>query len=213
MPSLAGGNHDWTHALEGHSSDDMVRRGVAGALLASLTALGGVATSPVATAAVSSHTSHTSGCVQRAGAYPGARSTDCVALSNDTVFVDHTVVSAKWSLTADEFGFTNLCAAVTIRNQNKSTYFFNDFNMTLRPPKGSVTVLNFTAKHALDDGFIPPPVGSRPATSALTISAWPVNTSGCTHPGPAVRSEVSGSSTSARSNVSSPPRLRERFIG
>ena len=79
-----------------------------------------------------------------------------MALSNSTVFVDDTVVSAKWSLAADKFGFTNLCAAVTIRNQNKSTYFFNDFNMTLRPPKSSVTVLNFTAKHALDDGFIAP---------------------------------------------------------
>lgn len=134
----------------------MVKRGVAGALLASLIALGGAVTSPVATAAVSSHTSHTSGCAQHAGAYPGSRSTDCVALSNSTVFVDHTVVSAKWALTADEFGFTNLCAAVTIRNQNRSTYFFNDFNMTLRPPKGTVMVLNFTAKHALDDGFIAP---------------------------------------------------------
>jgi hypothetical protein len=28
------------------------------------------------------------------------------------------VVSAKWSLTADEFGFTNLCAAVTIRENS-----------------------------------------------------------------------------------------------
>ena len=134
----------------------MMKRGVVGIIVASLVSLGGVVTSPLATAAVSSHTSHTSGCAQHAGAYPGSRSTDCVALSNNTVFVDHTVVSARWALTADEFGFTNVCAAVTIRNQNKTTYFFNDFNMTLRPPKGSVMVLNFTAKHALEDGFIAP---------------------------------------------------------
>jgi hypothetical protein len=134
----------------------MVKRGVVGALVVFFISLGNLAPAPGAMAAVSSHTSHTSGCAQHAGAYPGSRSTDCVALSNDTVFVDHTVVSAKWSLALDKFGFTNLCAAVTIRNQNKSTYFFNDFNMTLRPPKGSVTVLNFTAKHALEDGFLAP---------------------------------------------------------
>jgi len=123
--------------------------------LAALT-VAGAAVSPIATAAVSSHIGHAAGCANAASAYPGSRPTDCVALSNDTVVVDNTVVSAKWSLTADKFGFTNLCAAVKIRNQNKTTYFFNDFNMTLRPPKGNVTVLNFTAKHALEDGFIAP---------------------------------------------------------
>jgi len=112
--------------------------------------------SSIATAAVSSRIGHLEGCAAATSSYPGSRPTDCVALSNDTVLVDNTVVSAKWSLTADKFGFTNLCAAVTIRNDNKSTYFFNDFNMTLRPPKGNVTVLNFTAKHALEDGFIAP---------------------------------------------------------
>jgi hypothetical protein len=133
-----------------------MKRGLVGMVIASLISLTAATMAPVAVAAVSSHTSHTSGCAMHAGAYPGSRSTDCVALSNDSVFVDHTVVSAKWSLTADKFGFTNLCAAVTIRNQNRTTYFFNDFNMTLRPPRGSVTVLNFTAKHALEDGFIAP---------------------------------------------------------
>jgi hypothetical protein len=112
--------------------------------------------SPIATAAISSRAAHAAGCATTTAAYPGSRSTDCLALSNSSVFVDHTVVSALWSLTADKFGFTNLCAAVTIRNHNKSTYFFNDINMTLRPPKGDVTVLNFTAKHALEDGFIAP---------------------------------------------------------
>jgi hypothetical protein len=134
----------------------MMKRGVVGIVVASLISLSGAVLSPIATAAVSSHTSHTSGCAQHAGPYPGSRSTDCVALNNSTVSVDHTVVSAKWALTADEFGFTNVCAAVSILNRNKTTYFFNDFNMTLRPPKGSVMVLNFTAKHALDDGFIAP---------------------------------------------------------
>jgi len=124
-------------------------------VLAALT-IAGIAVSTAATAAVSSRVGHTAGCANAATSYPGSRPTDCVALSNDTVLVDNTVVSAKWSLTADKFGFTNLCAAVTIRNENRTTYFFNDFNMTLRPPKGSVTVLNFTAKHALEDGFIAP---------------------------------------------------------
>jgi hypothetical protein len=130
------------------------------ALLVSLalvaTSIVGVWSTPMATAAISSRAAHAQGCATNAEPYPGSRSTDCVALSNDSVFVDHTVVNAKWSLTEDKFGFTNLCAAVTIRNQNKSTYFFNDINMTLRPPTGSVTVLNFTAKHALEDGFIAP---------------------------------------------------------
>lgn len=117
--------------------------------------LAGLWCSP-ATAAITSHAAHASGCAANTGIYPGSKSTDCVALSNDTVFVDDTLVSAKWSLTADKFGFTNLCAAVTIRNQNKTRYFFNDINMTLRPPKSAVTVLNFTAKHALEDGFIAP---------------------------------------------------------
>jgi hypothetical protein len=134
----------------------IVRRATFASLLVMGISLAGALESPVATAAVSNHLTHASGCASHASAYPGAKPTDCVALSNDTVFVDHTVVSAKWSLTADKFGFTNLCAAVTIRNQNRSTYFFNDFNMTLRPPTGAVTVLNFTAKHALEDGFIAP---------------------------------------------------------
>jgi hypothetical protein len=141
--------------LEGPSPVGMLKRGfLASVLVASIFFSG--ATASLASAAVSSHTSHASGCAAKVSPYPGSRSTDCVALNNDTVFVDHTVVLAKWSLTADKFGFTNLCAAVTIRNQNKTTYFFNDFNMTLRPPKGSVTVLNFTARHALEDGFIAP---------------------------------------------------------
>jgi hypothetical protein len=142
--------------LEGPSPTEMVKRGTLASLLIATNSVAALAFSPVAGAAVSSHTSHTSGCAINAGSYPGSRSTDCVALANSTVFVDHTVVSAKWSLTADKFGFTNLCAAVTIRNENKTTYFFNDFNMTLRPPKSAVTVLNFTAKHALEDGFIAP---------------------------------------------------------
>jgi hypothetical protein len=133
-----------------------MRRATVASLLIAMIAVSGTAFSPLAGAAVSSHTSHASGCAANTDSYPGSRSTDCVALSNSTVFVDHTVVSAKWSLTADKFGFTNLCAAVTIRNENKTTYFFNDFNMTLRPPTGKVTVLNFTAKHALEDGFIAP---------------------------------------------------------
>jgi hypothetical protein len=116
----------------------------------------GATSAPLASAAITSHAAHATGCANNVGSYPGSRSTDCVALSNNSVFVDDTVVSAKWSLTADKFGFTNLCAAVTIRNQNKSSYFFNDINMTLRPPMSKVTVLNFTAKHALEDGFIAP---------------------------------------------------------
>jgi hypothetical protein len=115
-----------------------------------------VAVSPNATAAVSRHLNHATGCATSTLTYLGSRPSDCVALRNNTVIVDDTIVNARWSLTADKFGFTNLCAAVTIRNQNKVTYFFNDFNMTLRPPKSSVTVLNFTAKHALEDGFIAP---------------------------------------------------------
>lgn len=111
---------------------------------------------PVASAAVSSRVSHAVGCAPVTATYPGSRPTDCVAPSNSTILVDHTVVKAKWALTADEFGFTNLCAAVTIRNENKSAYFYNDFNMTVRPPTGSVAVLNFTAKHALNDGFLAP---------------------------------------------------------
>jgi hypothetical protein len=134
----------------------VLRRGAIVSFLVASIAVMGTAMSPVATAAVSSRLSHASGCASHFSAYPGSKPTDCVALSNDTAFVDHTVVSAKWSLTPDKFGFINLCAAVTIRNDNKSTYFFNDFNMTLRPPKGAVTVLNFTAKHALEDGFIAP---------------------------------------------------------
>lgn len=131
-------------------------RGAVASLLVVGITLVGAATSSVANAARANRLAHGSGCASHFSAYPGAKATDCVALSNDTAFVDHTLVSAKWSLTADKFGFTNLCAAVTIRNQNKSTYFFNDFNMTLRPPNGAVTVLNFTAKHALEDGFIAP---------------------------------------------------------
>ncbi len=125
-------------------------------LLLSAAVIVGVLISPVAYAAISSHASHSVGCASAISNYPGSKVTDCVALSNNSVFVDDTVVHAKWALTADKFGFTNLCAAVTIRNQNKTTYFFNDFNMTLRPPKGKVTVLNFTAKHSLEDGFIAP---------------------------------------------------------
>jgi hypothetical protein len=131
------------------------RRALASLLVVGV-ALGATAVSSSATAAVSNRLTHAAGCASHVSTYPGARPTDCVALSNDTVFVDHTLVSARWSLTADKFGFTNLCAAVSIRNQNKSTYFFNDFNMTLRPPNGAVTVLNFTAKDALEDGFIAP---------------------------------------------------------
>jgi len=131
-------------------------RGAFATLFLAAITIAGVAVSTVATAAVSSRIGHPVGCATATSSYPGSRPTDCVALSNDTVLVDNTVVSAKWSLTADKFGFTNLCAAVTIRNENKTTYFFNDFNMTLRPPKGNVTVLNFTAKHALEDGFITP---------------------------------------------------------
>jgi hypothetical protein len=134
----------------------MLKRGVLTTGLVAALTIAGLGVAPIAGAAVSSHTPHSMGCASNNGTYPGSKSTDCVALSNSTVLVDHTVVSARWSLTADKFGFTNLCAAVTILNQNKTTYFFNDFNMTLRPPKGSVTVLNFTAKHALEDGFIAP---------------------------------------------------------
>jgi hypothetical protein len=142
--------------LKGPSPVAMMKRGVLASLLVTVTSIAGAVASPMADAAISSHATHVLGCATATSAYPGSKATDCVALSNSTVFVDDTVVSAKWSLTADKFGFTNLCAAVTIRNQNKTTYFFNDFNMTLRPPKSSVTVLNFTAKHSLEDGFIAP---------------------------------------------------------
>ncbi|MFI5034960.1 MAG: hypothetical protein ACHQFZ_02005 [Acidimicrobiales bacterium] len=134
----------------------MLKRGVLAPLFLATLALTGAVGSPAASAADTSHISHAVGCAAVTSTYPRSRPTDCVALSNVTVFVDGTVVSAKWSLTADMFGFTNLCAAVSIRNLNTSRYFFNDFNMTLRPPTGSVTVLNFTAKHALNDGFIAP---------------------------------------------------------
>jgi len=134
----------------------MLKRLAPASLLVATLILAATVTPYAATAAVSSRASHASGCATATSSYPGSRPTDCVALSNDSVFVDDTVVSAKWALTVDKFGFTNLCAAVTIRNQNKSTYFFNDFNMTLRPPTGAVTVLNFTARDALEDGFIAP---------------------------------------------------------
>jgi len=134
----------------------MLRRATFSCVVVIVLSFAGVWGSSAATAAISSRAAHASGCAANVGSYPGSKSTDCVALSNDTVVVDHTLVSAKWSLTPDKFGFTNLCAAVSIRNQSKSKYFFNDINMTLRPPMGSVTVLNFTAKHALEDGFIAP---------------------------------------------------------
>lgn len=152
----ADGYNDLACMLKGSSPVAMVKRGVLACLLLALTSVSGAVASPMANAAISSQASHPLGCATVTNTYPGSKATDCVAVSNSTVFVDDTVVSAKWSLTADKFGFTNLCAAVTIRNQNKTTYFFNDFNMTLRPPKSSVTVLNFTAKHALEDGFIAP---------------------------------------------------------
>jgi Domain of unknown function (DUF4352) len=142
--------------LEGPSPAAMLKRGACASVLVAVIVVSGAAISPLAGAAVSSRVSHATGCAANVNSYPGSKPTDCVALSNSTVVVDHTLVRAKWSLTADKFGFTNLCAAVTILNQNKTTYFFNDFNMTLRPPNGSVTVLNFTAKHALEDGFIAP---------------------------------------------------------
>ncbi len=142
--------------LVGTSPVAMVKRGLCASLLLAGASIAGTAVSPEAGAAISSHATHATGCATATKPYPGYKATDCVALSNNTVFVDDTVVKANWSLTADKFGFTNLCAAVTIRNQNKTTYFFNDFNMTLRPPKGNVTVLNFTAKHSLEDGFIAP---------------------------------------------------------
>jgi len=134
----------------------MLKRGALMTAVLFVLSFAGAWSSPAASAAISSRAAHAVGCATNSGTYPGSKPTDCVALSNDTVFVDDTVVSARWSLTADKFGFTNLCAAVTIRNQNRSKYFFNDINMTLRPPAGSVTVLNFTAKHALEDGFIAP---------------------------------------------------------
>ena len=134
----------------------MLKRGAPVTVVVLVLSFAGAWSSSVANAEPSSHAAHDIGCATNVGTYPGFKSTDCVALSDNTVFVDDTVVSANWSLTADKFGFTNLCAAVTIRNQNSSRYFFNDINMTLRPPMGSVTVLNFTAKHALEDGFIAP---------------------------------------------------------
>ncbi len=105
--------------------------------------------------ASSQNTKDQIGCVATPTSYPGKRTSDCVALKNSTVAVDHTIVKAKWALVPDKFGFTNVCAAVSIKNQNRANYFFNDFNMTLRAPSGSVMVLNFTAKHPLNDGFIP----------------------------------------------------------
>lgn len=107
------------------------------------------------TGASSQGTSDSANCVAAPTSYPGKRMTDCVALKNSTVAVDNTIVKAKWALLPDKFGFTNVCAAVSIKNQNKANYFFNDFNMTLRPPSGDVMVLNFTARHPLNDGFIP----------------------------------------------------------
>jgi hypothetical protein len=142
--------------LKGSSPVAMWKRAALATVVVTIVSIASTTAVPWANAAVSSHTTRATGCSPKTNAYPGSRSTDCVALSNSTVYVDGTVVLAKWSLTADKFGFTNLCAAVTIHNQNKTTYFFNDFNMTLRPPKGSVTVLNFTAKHSLEDGFIAP---------------------------------------------------------
>jgi hypothetical protein len=131
-------------------------RGVLASVAVATLLLSGFVVSPSAMAAGTSRISAAAGCAAEAPTYPGSRLTDCVALSDNTVYVDHTVVKANWSLTADEFGFTDLCAAVSIRNQNTASYFYNDFNMTLRPPTGSVTVLNFAAKHPLNDGFIAP---------------------------------------------------------
>lgn len=154
---LRAAEHGGPPLVPGHRSRDKVLKSATLAcLLIATISLFGTVTSPVATAAEAGHIIPDVGCASNTPAYPGSRPTDCVALGNNTVFVDDTVVSARWSLTADEFGFTNLCADVSIRNLNTSAYFFNDFNMTMRPPKGKVTVLNFTAKHALNEGYIAP---------------------------------------------------------
>ena len=102
--------------LKGSSPGEMVKRAALASFLLAATSVAGALSSPMANAAMSSHVSHAMGWATAANAYRGSKATDCVALSNSTVFVDDTVVRAKWSLTADKFGFTNLCAAVSIRN-------------------------------------------------------------------------------------------------
>lgn len=133
----------------------MLTRGLVSCLCVATLSLAGAAVMPAA-AADTGGLSHVIPCGAGSASYPGSRPTDCVAVGNGSVYVDHTIVNVRWAVTPDMFGLINLCAAVSIRNLNRSSYFYNDFNMTMRYPDRKVMVMNFGAQHALNDGFIAP---------------------------------------------------------
>ena len=70
------------------------KRAVASAAIATLL-LSGIAISPSAVAVGTSRASHAAGCAAEAPSYPGARLTDCVALRDNTVFLDQVTVGAN----------------------------------------------------------------------------------------------------------------------
>ena len=130
-----------------------VRRLIPALALAVVVAGGIVASTNVYPSAAS--TNHAaSGCAASPATYRNALPTDCVAPAGHDVAIDHTYVSASWSLAKDRFGFTNVCARVTIRNYGTARYSYNDIYWTMQAPKGSPMVLNFTAKDPLGAGFL-----------------------------------------------------------
>lgn len=95
------------------------------------------------------------GCLARPPHYPGAvKGSDCVAKPDHAVIMAGTTVIAKWSVGAGEFGGKSICAAVSIRNHNKSAITYDDFYWQLQTPQGKIEGSNFEATNDLGSGSI-----------------------------------------------------------
>ncbi|MHB1725026.1 MAG: DUF4352 domain-containing protein [Acidimicrobiales bacterium] len=103
---------------------------------------------------ISGATATRTGCLAKPAPYPGRQSSDCVALANNTTTIAGTVVTATWMRTTNLFGAVDICAAVSIKNNNSGTISYNDLYWRLQTPSGVVEDSNLTASNDLGSGSL-----------------------------------------------------------
>jgi hypothetical protein len=113
---------------------------------------GGKKTTSAGPAPVAGGNKSPAGCAASPAAYPDQQKTDCVALPDNSVAMANTAVTATWTRSTDSLSQAVICAAVTIKNNNKSTISYNEFDWKLQTPSGKVLDASLADTNALNSG-------------------------------------------------------------
>ena len=112
----------------------------------SLTTSGGIESSQAPT--------NNPGCLKNPPSYPDQQKThDCVALPDGSASIAGSSVTATgWTRSQDSIGDSSICADVSIKNNNKSTISFSEFDFKLQSPSGTVNDASITLENSLGTG-------------------------------------------------------------